>query len=116
CRPADLTSRYGGDEFVVLLPETGPVGAGSVANKVQAAIRLLDLPNPGSPVSRKMTVSQGIATAWPAKKGSSGGLMLAVDRALYDAKQKGRDRISVASSAGLPGHREEVSSGRAEIG
>ena len=93
-RPADLCARYGGDEFVLVLPETDPDGAKCIARQVQEAAARLDLSNPGSPISAKMTVSQGVATAWPAKKGTSSSLMLHADRALYKAKQEGKNRFA----------------------
>jgi diguanylate cyclase (GGDEF)-like protein/PAS domain S-box-containing protein len=97
-RSSDLPCRYGGDEFVLVLPDTNPEGAMGIADQVQQAIRQLALPNPASPVSSQLTVSQGVATVWPANKGSSNGLMLSADRALYSAKQAGRNRIMVAGS------------------
>jgi diguanylate cyclase (GGDEF)-like protein/PAS domain S-box-containing protein len=100
-RPADLTARYGGDEFVLVLPETGSEGAMVVARQVHAAVHRLDIPNPGSPVTGKMTVTQGVATAWPARKEMSNRLMVAADRALYEAKQAGRDRICAADASAL---------------
>ncbi len=93
-RPADLCARYGGDEFVLVLPETDPDGAMCIARQVQLAADRLDLSNPGSPLSAKMTISQGVTTAWPAKKGNSSYLMLHADKALYSAKQAGRNRFS----------------------
>jgi len=101
-RPADLVARYGGDEFVLVLAETGPEGAMVIAQQIQMAVDRLDLPNPGSPISSKMTISQGVATAWPAKKGTSGDLMLHADRALYNAKQAGRNRFSWTACAETP--------------
>lgn len=102
-RPGDLTARYGGDEFILLLAETTQEGAMTVARNVQAAIRQLDLPNPGSPVSSKLTVSQGVATAWPTKRAAFGSLLIAADRALYRAKAAGRDRIAHEGPADGPG-------------
>ena len=98
-RPADLIARYGGDEFVLVLPETGEEGAMCIARQVQMAVQWLDFPNPGSPISSRLTVSQGIATAYPAKKGDGNSLMLEADQALYRAKEAGRNRISAAASS-----------------
>ena len=93
-RPGDLCARYGGDEFVLVLPETDSNGAMCIAKQVQMAVDRLDLSNPGSPISARLTVSQGVSTAWPAKKGNTNYLMLHADKALYDAKQAGRNRFS----------------------
>lgn len=101
-RPADLIARYGGDEFVFLLPDTDSNGAVCIANQIQAAVHSLNFPNPSSPFSAILTVSQGVATAWPTTKGTVGSLMLAADRALYIAKQRGRNSFSVADSLELP--------------
>jgi diguanylate cyclase (GGDEF)-like protein/PAS domain S-box-containing protein len=101
-RPADLVARYGGDEFVLVLPETGPEGAMVIAQQIQMAVDRLELPNPGSPISGRMTISQGVATAWPAKKGTSGDLMLHADRALYTAKQAGKNRFSWTACSEAP--------------
>jgi diguanylate cyclase (GGDEF)-like protein/PAS domain S-box-containing protein len=97
-RPADLIARFGGDEFVLVLPETDPEGAMCIAKQVQMAVQWLDFPNPGSPISSRVTVSQGIATAWPAKKGDGNSLMLEADQELYKAKEAGRNRISAAAA------------------
>jgi len=94
-RSSDLAARYGGDEFVLLLPDTGPEGALKVATKIEEAIRRLELPNPGSPVSAYLTVSQGVASASPTQRGAHNILALAADRALYKAKENGRNGISV---------------------
>ena len=93
-RAGDLTSRYGGDEFALLLPNTETGGALRVAEQVQAAILKLGLPNPGSAVAAFLTVSQGLATIWPSKAGSSEDLLRTSDAALYRAKAMGRNRIA----------------------
>ncbi len=97
-RDTDVVSRYGGEEFCLLLPDTDAPNAIFVAEKVAAAIRELGLPNPASKPASLLTVSQGVATAWPGKKGTGEGLLLAADRAMYKAKQGGRQRICVAES------------------
>jgi diguanylate cyclase (GGDEF)-like protein/PAS domain S-box-containing protein len=102
-RPADLIARYGGDEFVLVLPETDPEGAMCIAKQIQMAVQWLDSPNPGSPISSRLTVSQGIATAWPAKKGEGNSLMLEADRELYKAKEAGRNRISATAESQVQG-------------
>ena len=101
-RPADLIARYGGDEFVLVLPETDEEGAMCIAKQIQMAVQWLDFPNPGSPISSRLTVSQGVATAYPARKGDGNGLMLEADQELYKAKEAGRNRISAATSSESP--------------
>lgn len=89
-RPADLLARYGGEEFTALLPETDANGAQSVAARLQDALRDLRLV-PGTRL--EVTVSIG-ATTWENDKGVSPDQMLeTADRALYSAKQNGRNRI-----------------------
>ena len=97
-RSTDLAARYGGDEFVLILPDTTSEGALVIAGRVQEMIDRLRIKNPGSPISTMMTVTQGVATALPDSKGSSRGLLLEADRAMYRAKKMGRARIAVAAS------------------
>jgi diguanylate cyclase (GGDEF)-like protein/PAS domain S-box-containing protein len=97
-RSADLAARYGGDEFVLLLPDTSAEGALRIANRVQELVEKLGVRNPGSSIDSAMTVSQGLATASPDSKGTWSSLFLEADRALYRAKQTGRARIAVADA------------------
>jgi diguanylate cyclase (GGDEF)-like protein/PAS domain S-box-containing protein len=97
-RSADIAARYGGDEFVLILPDTRSDGALAIAERLQQMIESLKIKNPGSPNSGQMTVSQGVATATPESKGTWRGLLLEADLALYDAKNLGRGRIAAFKS------------------
>jgi diguanylate cyclase (GGDEF)-like protein len=94
-RPADLAARYGGDEFVVLLPVTDTDGALDVAQRVLGAIAALDIPHGASPFGR-VTSSIGVAQLVPGPNNTSQELLEHADRALYAAKQTGRNRVMAA--------------------
>lgn len=96
-RSSDLVGRYGGDEFVFLLPETDRVGAARLARKAKAAIKNLAIENPGAPCFGMLTLSQGIATAIPTPENAARELLENADRAMYSAKRRGRNRIAVSS-------------------
>lgn len=98
-RTSDVAARYGGDEFVLILPDTSREGAAQIANRLEAMVHSLAIANPGSSLSQMMTVSQGIATASPDSKGTWSSLVMEADRALYVAKQNGRNRIAVSKAA-----------------
>ncbi len=92
-RPSDLVARYGGEEFAVILPNTPLQGAHHVAKEIQVAVRALGMAHVGSQVSKFVTLSIGIATVIPQSRFSPMSLVAAADRALYQAKLEGRDRI-----------------------
>jgi diguanylate cyclase (GGDEF)-like protein len=88
-RPADLAARYGGEEFSVVLPETTTAGAFSMAQSIREAVEHL-------PSDVPMTVSIGIATWTQGPYGELEHLLHAADKALYQAKASGRNRVVCA--------------------
>jgi diguanylate cyclase (GGDEF)-like protein len=88
-RAVDTAARFGGDEFVIILPQADSEGALLVAERVRKRIEQIDVPGFGP-----VTCSFGIAT-FPNHASSRNGLLEAADRALYDAKNAGRNRVSV---------------------
>lgn len=92
-RPADLVSRYGGEEFAVILPSTNQTGALCVAEEIRSQVNKLALPHQGSAISEWVTLSQGVACAIPSQAVSPLLLIDRADQALYQAKESGRDRV-----------------------
>jgi diguanylate cyclase (GGDEF)-like protein len=98
-RATDVVVRYGGEEFVILLPETGRDDAQQVAEKLRQTIAESTLATtfrPGGTL--ELTVSAGVA-AYPSDCGSGEELILKADKALYFAKQHGRNRVATVTEA-----------------
>ncbi|KAA0996031.1 GGDEF domain-containing protein [Pseudomonas sp. ANT_J12] len=93
-RPGDLVARYGGEEFSVILPETDSAGARQIAEAIRVAVEQLPLV-PGAEMP--MTVSIGISTWTSASETNLERLLFAADKALYQAKEGGRNRVVAAS-------------------
>ena len=96
-RESDFVGRYGGEEFLILLPDTGKEQAQVVADKVRAAVAATTLPKIEQPV----TASLGVATV-PDDAGDGDFLIRAADRALYAAKGNGRNRVELFMSGAKP--------------
>jgi diguanylate cyclase (GGDEF)-like protein len=96
-RAADFVGRYGGEEFLAILPETDETGALIVANEILAAVATLNIPHPAAPSEAKITLSIGCATAVAQREAQPDCLLQAADKALYQAKQEGRNRIVTTS-------------------
>jgi diguanylate cyclase (GGDEF)-like protein len=91
-RPADLVARYGGEEFAVILPETAIGGAITVAARVRKDVAALTMPHPGNDGIGHVSISLGVATMVPYPTVEIQELMETADRALYAAKEAGRNR------------------------
>jgi diguanylate cyclase (GGDEF)-like protein len=94
-RPADLVARYGGEEFSVLLPNTDLAGAIIVAQNIQQGIHALAIPHAKSDVKDIVTLSLGITSVIPTWDIKPDTLIASADKAMYNAKQEGRDRYCI---------------------
>jgi diguanylate cyclase (GGDEF)-like protein/PAS domain S-box-containing protein len=94
-RPRDFLARYGGEEFVLVLPETDAESAWKVAERCRELIVQEQMPHEKSRVAPVLTVSLGVGTMIPASSDEPLSFIDAVDRALYQAKLQGRNRIAV---------------------
>ncbi|WBS04559.1 diguanylate cyclase [Pseudoduganella sp. SL102] len=94
-RPADLAARYGGEEFALVLPDTDAAGARTVAEECLRALAELNIENPQAS-HRIVTMSIGVATLVPAAGKLPAELVEGADRALYAAKDGGRNRATSA--------------------
>ena len=92
-RKIDVAARYGGDEFVALLPETDPTGGWVLAEKVRLTVAEEGLPG----VEPGPTVSVGVVS-YPADGRSADALLVSADRAMYASKRGGKNRVARAQS------------------
>ncbi|MRT31129.1 sensor domain-containing diguanylate cyclase [Herbaspirillum sp. CAH-3] len=104
-RPGDLAARYGGEEMLMLLPETDAAGAMQVAEKIRAGIQALDLPHRGNPRG-VVTASAGVCAMelLPPGERAAQDLVGRADAALYEAKHGGRNQVRLAQRELPPVH------------
>jgi diguanylate cyclase (GGDEF)-like protein len=97
-RPGDFVGRMGGEEFICIFPDTTLQEATRLLQRIDAAIRALQLPHVGG-IDGHVTVSIGVISAVPRSDVTMAALVEQADRALYQAKQQGRARIYAAEVA-----------------
>ena len=99
-RPGDLAARYGGEEFAVLLPDTDEAGAAVIAERILQSVCGLEIRHDGN-TNGLVTISAGIASFAPAESDSKPETLIeSADRALYCAKDGGRNAVIRASAMG----------------
>ncbi len=91
-RRTDMVARYGGEEFVVLMSGLHKEKACALAERLRAHIEALDFPHGASQPLGRVTISAGVAT-FPEDGATGEDLLSSADRALYDAKRAGRNRV-----------------------
>lgn len=94
-RAGELVARYGGEELAVIIPGDSPDSVTRQAEHLRARVQELALPHPGSPVANVVTVSIGVAFGALDADVTPSGMLSAADRALYRAKQRGRNRVEI---------------------
>jgi diguanylate cyclase (GGDEF)-like protein len=97
-RSSDRASRFGGEEFAIILPNTELDRALIVAENIRKAVAAMNLPHPCSPHGGQ-TISIGVAAVIPVQEGSFLSLLTQSDHALYRAKDLGRNRVEAANPA-----------------
>ena len=97
-RANDLPARYGGEEFVIVLPNTDPTEAVMVADRIRFSLKQMQIPHENSKAGSYVSISCGIASRKTNYTTSPKELIETADRALYQAKEQGRDRAVIAES------------------
>ncbi|WP_132249662.1 GGDEF domain-containing protein [Methylobacterium segetis] len=103
------TARLGGEEFVVVLPDTGPERVLEIGERLRDAVERAALPHPGRCAPGHVTVSVGVASTIPCATARPADLLRAADRAVYEAKRQGRNRVSAGLVRDPDVHRADLS-------
>ncbi|MDH5244664.1 MAG: GGDEF domain-containing protein, partial [Chloroflexota bacterium] len=108
-RRIDTAARYGGDEFVVLLPETDPTGAYVVAEKIRFGVQEMALELPER--APRPSLSIGVVS-YPDDGATADELMISADRAMYVSKRAGKNRVTGVRAPAARVVRIQAPSGR----
>lgn len=92
-RAGNFAARYGGEEFVVILPDTNVEGAYLFAESLRKKIEDMNIEHNDSKAGKNVTISLGVSTTVPNKNSTHDELISLADKALYKAKQGGRNRV-----------------------
>ena len=92
-RPRDVASRYGGEEFALILPNTPRSGAMTFARALGQLLKVRAFAHAGSPLGDTLTLSGGITTCVPDDRTHTESMIMRADQALYAAKAQGRNRF-----------------------
>ena len=98
-RATDLVSRYGGEEFIVVLGDTPLDGALQIAEDIRATVEKLDIPHKGSELHPVVTVSIGATSTLPSSDMQPETFLVAADRAMYRAKNDGKNQVAYSTSS-----------------
>jgi diguanylate cyclase (GGDEF)-like protein len=99
-RRIDTAARYGGDEFVVLLPETDPTGSYVLAEKIRQGVEDLAVAGPGVEIRSSLSIG---AVAYPDDGLTPDDLLISADRAMYVSKRQGKNRVVGYTTASVAG-------------
>ncbi|AYA69649.1 sensor domain-containing diguanylate cyclase [Acinetobacter sp. WCHA55] len=98
-RPRDLVARFGGEEFVLILPDTSQASAIEVVERILQSIRTADICHSLSPLDQRLSVSLGVKTIIPTQKNDKMAFLKEVDQNLYLAKEQGRNGYVIQDAA-----------------
>ena len=98
-RASDIVSRYGGEEFIVILGNTSLDGGLKIAERIRVAVEALGIPHSAATCHDCVTISVGITSTLPTRDTQPETILVSADRAMYKAKRDGKNRVAYSTSA-----------------